>query len=129
MQRISSAFIVAAVSLAAIATAVPAQAASMRLPNGAATDSATAAGIQTVHDRRGHGDWRRGSRNHFSFGFGVPYARYQQPYAYPYPTYRCPYGYWYDQYRHACVGSAPYYYNNYPYQYRASPGVSVQFGF
>ena len=131
MQRFSSALIGAAAGLAVLASSAPAQAAS---PQARRAVEQSSAAIVYIGDRdwkhrghwrdRGHrdrGHWRhrgkRHDRDHFSFGFGFPFA--SVPYAYR--TYRCPYGYSYDQYRHVCVGSR--------HHYRHRPGFSIEFGF
>jgi hypothetical protein len=128
MQRISSACIGAAALLAMVAGAAPAQAASIRAAPVMAAEQGPA--IQQVGDRWDHGrKWKhRRDRDHFSFGFGVPFAYYPSYPTYAYRSYACPYGYRYDHYRHACVGNS-YSYGGHPYHYRSRPGFSIQFGF
>ncbi|MGH6924769.1 MAG: hypothetical protein ACRED5_13620 [Propylenella sp.] len=120
MQRFTSALGAAAISVAALATAAPAGAASIYAPPAATAANDSDAGILRVHDRR----WRdRGP--HFSFGFGVPFA----PRAYAYDRRyddRCPYGSYY-RYPVGCVATYRHY--DGPYYYDRGPGVSFHFGF
>ena len=122
MQRLSSALTGAAVSLALVASAAPAQAISLQPAPAAISSNQPAADIQTVDHRKWRHSHRR-DRDHFRFGFafGPPVVTYPR-YAYR----ACPHGYRYDGY--GCVATYSRY-HAYPHHYGVRPGFSVQLGF
>ena len=133
MQRYTSALAGAAVSLALLATSLPAQAASFRAAPAVLTSDQPVAGIQTVdNDWR----WRHGRRHRdrdhfrlgFGFGFGAPffgfpsYSYAYRPYRYSYPA--CPYGSFWDPYYGACVVAHYPRYRTHPY---SGAGIGLEY--